>query len=445
MAFRSFVIERLAYPLHDFIGRRQYTGHCRFLQRSQWWDEEQVREHQWRELTRLLDSAFQVPYYREKYAAAGAARDDIRTWDDYARLPKIVRQEINDNRNRLINPHYRGRLVASATGGSSGTPTRFCLTIESYDWRRAVRDRMYAWAGARAGEPSLLLWGSPIGRVPRAAQWKARLTAQLISSHTINTFSQSPALWAQVCRQFKQIQPRTVTAYVSSLEAFCQFVEATAEHLPPPRAVVSAAEPVFPPQRELVRRVLGSTLWVNYGSREFMSIACECEHHQGLHVQAENIVVEMEKPGLEPSALLVTDLHNAGMPFLRYEIGDAGRFLPGRCACGRGLPRLAGVEGRLLDLLRTSDGRVVPGEFFPHLIKDLPEIRQFQVEQVALDRIVIRTVLARPLSEASTHLLESETAKVFGEATRIELEPVAEIPPLPSGKRQVTIGLRRGV
>lgn len=441
MSFRRFVIERVAFPLQDAASGRTYTSNRRLLARSQWWGAEQLREYQWSELSKLLDTAFQVPYYRDKYSAAGALRGDIRTWDDYARLPKLVRGEVNQNRERLINPHFTKRLVASATGGSSGTPTRFFVTMDSYDWRRACRDRMYDWNGAAFGEPSLLLWGSPIGKVARKTQWKSKFMARLTRSVTINTFSQSPELWAGICELFQRLRPKTVTAYVSSLDAFCAYVEQHHVKLPAPRAVVSAAETVSPGTRETVRRVLGSTLWENYGSREFMSIACECEQHNGLHIQAENILVEVEQPGPSPSALLVTDLHNHGMPFLRYEIGDAGRMLDGNCACGRSSPRLASVDGRLLDMLRTADGRVVPGEFFPHLVKDLTEVRQFQVQQLAMDRIVIRAVLDRPLSETSRSLLESEVGKVFGTTTNVEIKAVDQIPTLASGKRRVTIGM----
>ena len=99
------------------------------------------------------------------------------------------------------------------------------------------------------------------------------------------------------------------------------------------------------------------------------------------------------------------------------------------------------IEGRVLDVLRTADGRTVPGEFFPHILKDVPEILQFQVEQKSPAHIVISAVLSGPLSEKSASLLQGELAKVFGTATRCELRQVDEIRALPSGKRRVTVGL----
>ncbi len=98
-----------------------------------------------------------------------------------------------------------------------------------------------------------------------------------------------------------------------------------------------------------------------------MLIAAECEHRDGLHVNADHLVVELgHGEGVDadgPRELVVSDLHNYGMPLLRYVNGDLATPGHGRCACGRGLPRLASVDPPQLDALRTPDGRFVPGEY----------------------------------------------------------------------------------
>jgi phenylacetate-CoA ligase len=129
------------------------------------------------------------------------------------------------------------------------------------------------------------------------------------------------------------------------------------------------------------------------------------------------------------------------MPFVRYESGDLGRVTDTSCRCGRGLPLLHAIEGRVLDALRTADGRTVPGEFFPHLLKDIPELAQYRVEQKSTDRLVISAVLTRPLTERSEGLLRREIGKVFGSGTVYELQPVTHIPALSSGKRRITVGM----
>jgi len=233
-----------------------------------------------------------------------------------------------------------------------------------------------------------------------------------------------------------------IVGYVSSLEQFAAFLQKERLALPKVRSVIAAAEPLFPAVRTAIEAAFGAPVYNSYGSREFMSIAGECEQRQGLHINGENLVVETRNgQSDEPSELLVTDLHNYGMPFVRYATGDLGTISAMRCPCGRGLPMLESIEGRVLDTLRTADGRTVPGEFFPHLLKEVPEFAQYRVEQRTLDHVVISAVLNQPLSERSAALLRDEIGKVFGAATRWELQPVSEIPALRSGKRRVTVGL----
>jgi phenylacetate-CoA ligase len=156
----------------------------------------------------------------------------------------------------------------------------------------------------------------------------------------------------------------------------------------------------------------------------------------------ENLVVETESgSATQGSPVLITDLHNYGMPFIRYRIGDVAIMQDGSCACGRGLPRIRSIEGRVLDALRTKDGRIVPGEFFPHLMKDIPEVREFQVRQESLDRICLSVVLSAELSERSRSLLQFEVGRIFGDSASVIIQPVDAIPRLASGKRRVTIGL----
>jgi phenylacetate-CoA ligase len=206
--------------------------------------------------------------------------------------------------------------------------------------------------------------------------------------------------------------------------------------------VIAAAEPFNEPTRRRIEEGIGAPVFNTYGSREFMSIAGECDRHDGLHINAENILLQTAlSPEEGPSEILVTDLHNYGMPFLRYSIGDAGVLEYAPCACGRGLPRLRSIDGRILDLLQTADGRTVPGEFFPHLLKDVPEIVEYQIEQTDLRRIHLSVVLSGDFSRQSQELLAQECRKVLGDGTELEITRVDRIPRLPSGKRRPVIGL----
>jgi phenylacetate-CoA ligase len=443
MSIYPRVLESVLLPAYDRVRGREYVSRRTLLQDTQWWSAERLRQFQWTELLPLLKHAFDsVPYLRQKYSAAGVRFEDVRGWDDFRRLPPLTREEINAHPKELCSTTYTGRLLPHATGGSSGTPTRFFRTYESYDWRTAAKDRVYSWSGWNLGERSVYLWGAPVGAVSRRQAWKTNAYERVHRQLIFNTFTQTDELWNRVYAETIKFKPVLVVGYVSSLEQFAAFLRNRKLSLTGVRSVIAAAEPLVPASRSAIESGFQVPVFNTYGSREFMSIAGECDRHQGLHINAENLVVETRDPvSDDASEILVTDLHNYGMPFIRYAIGDSGRLSSARCACGRGLPLLDAIEGRVLDLLRTADGRTVPGEFFPHLLKEIPEFAQYRVEQRSLDRIIISAVLTQPLSERSESLLRQEIGNVFGSSTQWEVQPVVEIPKLRSGKRRVTVGI----
>ena len=166
-----------------------------------------------------------------------------------------------------------------------------------------------------------------------------------------------------------------------------------------------------------------------------MLIASECEQRDGLHVNADHLVVET----LPSTDVVITDLHNYGMPFIRYQNGDLATPSSATCACGRGLPMIRSVDGRKLDAIRTRAGNILPGEFFPHMLKDIPGLRRFQVVQRSLDTLDISIVRGEGFSESGLDYARREIAKVIGDAAEIRFHFVDDIPGGANGKFRVTI------
>src|SRR5205085_9683796 len=132
------------------------------------------------------------------------------------------------------------------------------------------------------------------------------------------------------------------------------------------------------------------------GCREVSIIASECEAHRGMHVMAEGLHVEIEcedrpaKPG-EMGSILVTDLLNHAMPMIRYRIGDLGSWEAGDCPCGRKLPRLRQVHGRVTDFIVGAGGQLVSGVFLAtYLVAHRPSLGQVQIRQDRRGEVVYR-------------------------------------------------------
>jgi phenylacetate-CoA ligase len=140
-----------------------------------------------------------------------------------------------------------------------------------------------------------------------------------------------------------------------------------------------------------------------------------------------------------PREIIVTDLHNYGMPLLRYINGDLATAGSGTCACGRGLPLLTRVNGRKLDALRTPDGRYVPGEYIVYAFLHATGIKRYQVVQKRLDAFDISLVRDADFDPSVVDLIRRELAKVVGDSVQLDFRYADDIPLTATGKLRVTI------
>ena len=175
-----------------------------------------------------------------------------------------------------------------------------------------------------------------------------------------------------------------------------------------------------------------------------MLIASECEQRNGLHLTADHLVVELEalRPtpeGEQIGEVVITDLHNYGMPFLRYANGDMATANDQACACGRGLPLLRRVDGRKLDTLRTPAGHLLPGEYIVYAFLQVNGVKQYQVVQRELETLDITLVPGEGFGEPVLEQIRAEIAKVVGASVSIRFHIADAIAASPSGKHRVAI------
>lgn len=442
---RQSIYRHLLLPLYEnVVKRRKAFRHWAQLERTQWLSPVQLEKLQLESLRRLLTHAFEhCGYYRQSWLDQQLDPRRLASLADFQRWPVISRTTIQENRIRM-RADNADTLLHKATGGSSGAPLQFDLDLSSYDWRVAAWHRGYAWGNAAPGTKQLYLWGVPLGDRSRWSRCKDRMYNALYRRRVLNSFELSEHSTPRFLATINRIRPDVIVAYTNPLYTFARLVEERGLKVVAPKSIIVGAEKLHDFQRDLIERVFGAPVFETYGCREFMLIGAECDRHEGLHLTAENLVVEVLDDDGRPAAegeegnVVVTDLHNYGMPFIRYANGDRAVAGWRACSCGRGLPLLQKVVGRQLDVIETPDGRRIPGEFFPHLVKDFP-VRQFQVVQEATDLVKLRVVVGQGWSRRQQEGLEREIRLVLGEYVRLEVILVDEIPLTRSGKLRVVV------
>ncbi|NJL58325.1 MAG: phenylacetate--CoA ligase family protein [Desulfobacteraceae bacterium] len=182
-----------------------------------------------------------------------------------------------------------------------------------------------------------------------------------------------------------------------------------------------------------------------YASSEVGVIATECSSGN-LHIVVENIYIECVGEDGKPvpsgiqGKLLITDLHNRAMPLIRYDLGDAGILASSPCECGLPYPCLEKVIGRLSDILRLPDNRIVFPDDLAEIFYPLPVVNKFQVIQEETDKVRVILVLKTPGTDESLNTLIHRNLKTaLGDEVEISLEFAEDIPILPSGKHRICI------
>lgn len=435
------------FPFYEtFWKRRNTVRYLKSLARTQWLPEEKIKAIQWERLQALLTHAYaHVPFYRGIFDQRGLTPRDIKTADDFQKLPLISKEDIRADKDNMIAENFKGRTFTKATGGSTGVPLELDYDTNSYQWRTAAAIRGYRWAGCEDGKRTAYIWGAPIGKESFPLRVKKAMHNFILQRKMFNSFKFTAEIMEDYRERINRFRPEAIVGYTTPLYNFAKFIKENKKRCVRIKSAITAAEKLYDYQREAIESAFGCKVFETYGSREFMLIAAECERHQGMHMSIDNLYIEILKedgspagPG-ETGEIVITDLHNYGMPFIRYKIGDLGVPADRTCPCGRGLPLIEKIEGRILDTIQTPDGRLVPGEFFPHLMKEFKGIKQFQVIQDRPETLLIKIVKNGAFSEERLTFLRNEIEQALGPRTAVHIRFVEEIPLTESGKFRVTV------
>jgi phenylacetate-CoA ligase len=434
------LVRSVIYPAYRGLRGDRLISFLEELEKNQWRAPREIDDIQWRNVEILLAEAVQrVPYYRELFRRAGIKPEDIQNPDDLRKLPLLTKETIRDAGGRMISKDPMRRGEATKTGGSTGEPLHFYVDVSAGQIRRANTIRGHRRAGIDIGDRHAVLWGMPAD-VPFRGRLVDAVRNYFNNHLDLSTFDMSDATMLRYASRLRRFKPHLITAYPSALSLFAAFCRSRGIADIRPRAIMSGGEQLFESQRELIEDVFGCRVFDRYGSVEFGNVAQECGEHRGLHVMTDLYYVEILAENGEPAnegdagEIVVTDLTNLYMPFIRYRTGDLAVSTRRTCPCGSGFPLLERIEGRLLDAIVTPDGKRVGGRFWSWLSRAVPGIRRFQIEQRAVNGIVFRFVPGAEWRDENERALEEKIKANFGESFRVAFAKVDDIPLAPSGK-----------
>ena len=450
MNLLSYLFVKRLYPFYEESLRKRKTySYFTEYNKNMGMDREEIKNIQWNKLKALLAYSYEnVPYYKECFDRLSLQLDDIKSIEDLDKIPVLTKEIIKSRFNDLISVEYKDSVLVKSTGGSTGVPLKFGYSRESYERRTAVMWRGYSWGRVIQGDKTLYLWGADILPVGVFGKYKAKLHNYLFNRKFINTFNLSSNNISEYVNQINGYDAKVIIAYTTPLFLIAQYILDNKITVKQPLSILTGAEPLYDYQREIIEKAFNCEVFNTYGSREVMLMASECEQHNGLHINEDHLIIETVKDNAAVTGVsgnvLVTDLHNYAMPFIRYENGDLATLSDSECSCGLPFKKLDSIDGRSLDCIKTPSGRLLPGEFFPHLLKDFSVIKEFQVIQDRLDHLKVIIVPAYEGGGSDIANIKTIIIDNIGLDVEVEIDLVEKIDKTLSGKHRVAISLLDG-
>jgi phenylacetate-CoA ligase len=450
----SWLVPRVVLPLYDRVSRREVWGEVQRLRALQWRSPDELEARAVGKLRDLLGHAVaQVPYYRERFAEAGLESREIESLGDLAGLPITTKADLRAGfPTRVVAqnlPASQRRLMT--TGGSSCVPLEFFGDRAGEDVWLATYFFFLDWVGTGIWDTTVLV--DSLRRVstniPSPPWHLRRIRRLLLGERTIylQAMDLSAAEYQAGTRALSDGRPffiRTLPSYAARLAT--QLLKAGIRP-PRPKALISHGETLTATDVAVIEQAFGCSVVNQYSSWDVPQMAQSCPDVPGLlHVNSERAVVRVVRddggdavPG-EAGRILVTDLANRVMPLINYDIGDRAVAGP-VCPCGRGFPTLSSLEGRIVETIRTPNGRVLSPGILSHLLVSgsgaTPYLSEYQAVQTADDAVVLRVVPTARFDQQFAQKLQRDFEGYLGPSVGVSIETVDRIPWESNGKRRI--------
>lgn len=439
MSISGAFIRGVVAPLWAMKENSPYLRYLKAIEQMHRWPGEKVRAYQEQRLHSLVRHAFEhTDYYRDRFIAAGVAPGSVGSPADLMRLPILAKDDVRAYKERMLAVNVPvERLVKKRTSGSTGVSVELFVDEDSAQWKRGVTIAYDRWSGWDIGERVGAIWGNP----ECSQNWRLYLRNLLLTRHFfLDTLKMDEPTMRAYHATLLRKKPVILFGHAHSLFLFARFMERNGLSGIRPKGIISTCMVLHDFERNAIERVFGCRVTNRYGCEEVSLIACECPEGN-MHLNCDSLIVEFIRDGKpvppgEPGAIVVTDLTNYGMPFIRYKVGDVG--VPSAktsCACGCTYPIMESLEGRVADYVVTPDGNYISGiSLTENFAMHLPGVKQMQIVQERIDFLLFRLVKGESFSPQTVDDLERLARERFGDRMTWSVEYVDTIQSEASGK-----------
>jgi phenylacetate-CoA ligase len=387
-----------------------------------------------------------VAFYQNAFRKAGINPADIRRTCDLPAVPITSRTDLmaGGPLSYLCLGADPKKLIAKHTTGTTGTPVVVHMNFAEGAFRKISLMDAYS-RRAKLSYPLTIVDVGPEGK-----DQSTKIFQRFGPVNVIRLFRSMPM--EQQIEILLGSRPTLIIGRPSTLWQLALALKERKIRPPRPRIIFAFAEMLFRHVRLLLEEVFDCRVADYYNCEEVGNLAWECpQHSDRMHLNTATGWLEVVDPDGNPvpdgreGRLIVTNLYNHTMPFIRYAMGDRGMLLEQeKCSCGFNGPVMRLLEGRNENFIVLPDGKeITPRLMYDVINSALPHdrpgwqminhIRTFQIIQEADDLIIVKTVPGPDYTEDIWQTVRNNIRRLHP-AMQLQVICVKDLTPEPGKK-----------
>ncbi|EXB45641.1 phenylacetate--CoA ligase family protein [Acinetobacter sp. 1000160] len=378
------------------IVRKGYLSTSNFLENSACWSENEIKLYQEEAILKTIKYAINnVPYYKKLVAKGELIIPEIYSIDQLQSFPIITKEIISKNKDDFIVKESQLKRVNGSTGGSTGIPLKYVMSSENALYSSLLLDRGLGLAGYRAGDRLAIIAGGSLVGIKKPL--RKRIVEKLANVRYYSSYGMDDKQLELYSKDIIDFQPKFLRGYASALNALATYMQANGlTSKLKISAIFSTSEVLVKNVRENIENAFGCEVYDGWGLNDGGATAFECHQHSGMHIDPERAYIEIVEDettkefGEGVGRIIITNLIDKVMPFIRYDSGDIGRIDFSECVCGKKTPRIFVNYGRVTDTLVIA-GKVIGVPVLTVLMGKVP-VLQYQIAKTGENQMTFRII-----------------------------------------------------
>ena len=410
------------------------------LKQSPFWSRDKMISWQFERVKALVRHAYyNVEFYRRLYDNVSFNPSDLKTWEDFNKLPIVKKEDvINNYPDKILQKGIDiENLIVSRSSGSSGKVLDIAYDSAAFTTYILAAMRLYRMGFKyKPWHKQVYIYTSPYPMRSLLGMYP------LIFVSTLTAID-------EVIKILRKHNPELIVCYPSHLKQIAFEMKSEDRDKIRPKAISVNSEMSTQKERNELADFFECPVLDEYSSEELTRIAAQC-YNKTYHIFEDINYMETLDDNGKPTAatgiLTGTNLHNLAMPMIRYQQNDLGQIVDENCSCGWKFRKLKKLQGRKNDSFILPSGKILTSGFlldltYDFLLEDRTAVLDFCLIQQEKNKIVLEIVKGKGWGNFVAEKIKNKFNDFLEEDVNFCVKVVNECTKTKTGKRNPIINL----